>query len=122
AAVVPTAKLAARPVGAKFRSDRILLKPKSKVDLQTIGRLHARSRAHVVRTFPKIGNLQILQLPPGVEVRDFIAAYRQSDLVEYAEPDYTVELLLAPDDPAYLDGTLWNLYNTGLAGADIHAA
>jgi len=112
-------------VTATFRTDRILVKPKRSVDLPVIARLHARSRTQVLHTFPEIGNLQILQLPPGADVQDAIAAYQQSGFVEYAEPDYTVHALLAPNDPRYLDGTLWNLHNTGqnggAVGADIHA-
>lgn len=45
--------------------------------------------------------------------------------VRYAEPDYIVHALLSPNDPKYLDGTLWGLHNTGqssgLDDADIDA-
>ena len=36
-----------------------------------------------------------------------------SPVVRYAEPDYIVHALLSPNDPKYLDGTLWGLHNTG---------
>src|SRR5438105_6129563 len=78
-------------VPATFRDDRILVKPRSKVDLPAIATFHAKSGTHVLRTFSEIGNLQILQLPPGTDLRDFIAAYRESGIVEYAEPDYFVQ-------------------------------
>lgn len=48
-----------------------------------------------------------------------------TDLLRYAEPDYIVYTLTEPNDPAFLDGTLWGLRNTGqnggTAGADIDA-
>lgn len=50
----------------------------------------------------------------------------QYDFVRYAEPDYIVRSFLEPDDPYYLDGSLWGLLNTGqdggTPGADISAA
>ncbi|MCD8482672.1 MAG: S8 family serine peptidase [Verrucomicrobia bacterium] len=43
----------------------------------------------------------------------------------FAEPDYIVRILESPNDPRYLDGSLWGLRNTGqqggMAGADVNA-
>lgn len=43
----------------------------------------------------------------------------------FAEPDFIVRLTTSPNDPRYLDGSLWGLHNTGqnsgTAGADIDA-
>lgn len=43
----------------------------------------------------------------------------------YAEPDYIVRVATSPNDPRYLDGSLWGLHNTGqnagTADADIDA-
>ncbi|MCC5790855.1 MAG: S8 family serine peptidase [Opitutales bacterium] len=47
------------------------------------------------------------------------------DSIRYAEPDYIVHPTVEPNDPSFLDGTLWALNNTGqdggVAGADISA-
>lgn len=85
--------------------------------------------------------LQVIQVP-GVSVDSVINAYKDSSLVEYAEPDYRISLepsqtgikiitqstdssvSTTPDDPEY--GKLWGLHNTGQspfngkAGADIN--
>lgn len=39
----------------------------------------------------------------------------------YAEPDYIVYSFFSPDDPRYIDGSLWGLMNKQHPGADIHA-
>ena len=43
----------------------------------------------------------------------------------YAEPDYIVRVAASPNDPRYIDGSLWGLHNTGqnsgTADADIDA-
>src|SRR5262245_55051994 len=45
-----------------------------------------------------------------------ITALRQSGLFEYVEPDYIVQANLAPNDQAFVDGTLWGLRNIGKSG------
>jgi len=57
-------------------------------------------------------------------VLDVVRKYQHSGMVEYAEPDYHVSLASTfPNDPSFLDGTLWGLNNAGqnggLANADI---
>lgn len=57
---------------------------------------------------------------------DAVSRYQQSGLVEFAEPDYRVSAAATfPDDPRFLDGSLWALNNTGqsagVADADVDA-
>jgi subtilisin family serine protease len=102
-----------------FRSDRILIKPKSgPVNLANV---HSKHRVRVLRRFQNLDDLQVLRLPEGAKVEEIIAQYRQSGLVEFAEPDYWVKASAAPDDPRYVDGTLWGLNNRGQSGGLIHA-
>ncbi len=67
----------------------------------------------------------MLSVPKGETVPALIAKYQQSGLVTFAEPDYLVYAAAAPDDPLYVNGTLWGLNNYGqsggTAGADIDA-
>src|SRR6266480_2134118 len=95
-----------------FRQDRILVKPKSGI-LSGLGQLHA------------LAGVQVLPVHPHARLSVLVAFYRRSVQVEYVEPDYQVQALLAPNDFRYGDGSLWDLHNTGLyggtAGADIHA-
>ncbi|MGC9452247.1 MAG: S8 family serine peptidase [Oceanipulchritudo sp.] len=50
---------------------------------------------------------------------------QMNDLLAYAEPDAIVRPTATPDDPGYLDGSLWGMHNTGqnegVADADIDA-
>src|SRR5207247_980523 len=79
-------------------------------------------KAQVTRTFEEIGNLQIVRLPKGETVPGFIRKYEHSGLVEYAEPDYIVHVAATtPNDPLYLNGTLWGLNNTGQNGGAVDA-
>ena len=50
---------------AGLRADRILVSPRPGVDL---GALHRALGNKVHRVFPGIGNLQVLELPPGASV------------------------------------------------------
>gem|GEM_PF-805854 len=105
-----------------YRADRILVKPLPGVDLSV---LNLQLGTTVLRTFPAIGNLQVLQVPAGLPILSLVALYQQSGLVQYAEPDYGVRLLRTPNDFRYWDGSLWGLHNAGnlggTAGADIKA-
>ncbi len=56
-------------------------------------------------------NVFILKLKDGVELAALEAEYENLPYVEYAEPDYMVELLETPDDSLY--GYQWHLNNTG---------
>ena len=107
---------------AGFRADRALVKPKPGTDLTA---LHARLGTTVLRSFSGIGNLQVIQVSPGADVRALLGAFQQSGLVEYAEPDFIVQAALEPNDFRYGDGSLWGLHNTGnyggTPGADIDA-
>jgi subtilisin family serine protease len=108
-----------------FREDRILVKPRTGITQGVLAGLHQLLGVQVLQTYPGIGNLQVLQVPPTASVSDLIAVYRRSDLVEYVEPDFQVHALLAPDDFRYADGSLWGLNNVGQLGgvsdADIDA-
>ena len=112
------------PAPAGFRSDRILIKPKEGISLSTLAGLHTRLGGRVLRAFPRIANLQVVQLPKLASVPTILAAYRLSGLVAYAEPDYTVNVLMEPNDFRYGNGDLWNFKNLGqyggTPGADIH--
>jgi subtilisin family serine protease len=114
--------LAAAPADALARADRILVKPKAGANLAA---LHTLLGVQVLRTYPEMGNLQVLQLPAGTTAAAAIAGYQASALVDYAEPDVVVHALAAPDDTHYRDNSLWGLNNIGQSGgvpdADIDA-
>src|SRR6266446_4055715 len=85
------------PEAAAFSPDSILVEPKPDADLAA---LHARLGTTVLRSFPAIGNLQVVQLPQNASVTNLLVLFRQSGLVQYAEPDWIVQALdTTPHDP-----------------------
>ena len=105
---------------------RVLIKPRPVASHLELDRLHGENRCEVLRQFPSLGGLQVLRVPAGTTVRELVRKYQASPLVEYAEPDYPVRLAgNFPNDPAFVDGTLWGLNNAGqgggIANADIDA-
>lgn len=109
-----------------YRSDRILVQPKAGADEAVLSALHSINKARVLGAGRTGGGLQVLSLPPRTDVPALIAKYRRSALVEFAEFDYIRHgAVTTPNDPKYLDGTLWGLHNYGQNGgtsdADIDA-
>ncbi len=103
---------------------RILIQPKPGTEKQ-LAAFHRARGVGVLRSFDTMGRVQILLVPAKSAASRLIAEYQRSGLVEFAEPDYVRHTNLAPNDPKYVDGTLWGLnnfgQNGGTAGADIHA-
>lgn len=107
--------------GAEFRPDRILVLPKQTTSRAALANFHAAQKAEVLRIFPRLGRLQVVTVPNGDTVPGSISKYQKSGLVEFAEPDYLVHADATPNDPSYLNGTLWGLNNTGQNGGTPHA-
>jgi subtilisin family serine protease len=118
-------RVSSAAVPAEFRSDQILVQPGKNVNPGALARFHAARRVEVLKTFEHAGRVQLLRVPANESVPGLISKYQQSGLVEFAEPDYLVHASAAPNDPMYVDGTLWWLNNTGQDGgtsdADIDA-
>lgn len=111
---------------AEYRPDQILIQPKPGVSGTALAAFHAAQGASVTQTFSVAGGVQIITVPPGETVPDLIKQYQASGLVKFAEPDYLVHAdATTPNDPRFLDGTLWGLnnygQNGGTPGADISA-
>jgi subtilisin family serine protease len=106
---------------AQYRPDQILVQPKPGLMSETLAAFHAAQGTTVRQAFPAFGGLQVLALPVGASVPALIDQYTRSGLFQFAEPDYTRHTALAPNDPKYLDGTLWALNNYGQNGGTPHA-
>lgn len=106
---------------AAYRSDRILVQPKAAINSGALADFHAAQKVEVLHTFNRFHRLQVIKLPRGETVPDFVSRYQDSGLVDFAEPDYLVHADAAPDDPLYTDGTEWWLNNTGQYGGTLHA-
>jgi subtilisin family serine protease len=76
----------------------------------------------VLQTLPFADGLQVLSVPDGETVAGLVEKYQRSGLVRFAEPDYVRYLdLTTPNDPKFVDGTLWALDNYGQNGGTPHA-
>jgi subtilisin family serine protease len=74
------------------------------------------------REFEKLGNIFVLKLPAGTDIRAARADFAKDSHVEYAEPVYIFRLCMEPNDPLFAQQ--WYLHNTGqykLEDADIDA-
>ena len=52
---------------------------------------------------PDLENIYLLKTEPGVNIMEAIEEYKKDPNVEYAQPDYKVEVQMAPNDPYYQD-------------------
>ena len=103
--LMPLAWLQAQ-IRPPFREDRILVQPA----VANIDDLHRRLGTRILRSYPEIGGIQVVQLPPGLAVPQAIFEFQTSGLVQYAEPDYLVQATETnPNDPAVPDGLLGGL-------------
>ena len=110
---------------AEFRADQILIQPKAGAGTPALANFHRAHQVKVLQSFQDLRGLQVVKVPKGETVSGLISKYQASGLVEFAEPDYLVHAAAVPNDPMYLDGTLYWLNNTGQNGgtpdADIDA-
>jgi hypothetical protein len=130
AALLPLAASAQEPVivrppdGPAYREGRLLVIPKAG-RAAALNRFHGQHGARLRKAFPRLSNLQVVELPRGLSARDALARYRQSGHAAAVELDYWIEASSVPSDPAFLNGNLWHLNNTGQGGgvadADIDA-
>ncbi|MDZ4818504.1 MAG: S8 family peptidase, partial [Planctomycetota bacterium] len=110
--------------GASYREDRILIIPKAgrRIDLD---RLHGRMGARLRKKFPALGNIEVLDVPPGMSAQGLVTLYRQSGLVEAADLNIMFKACSLPNDPRTVNGDQWHLNNFGqsfgLFDADIDA-
>jgi subtilisin family serine protease len=106
---------------AAFRPDRLLIIPRQGISENSISLLHQRRGHRILRKFDWMRGLQVVQLSSRENAPEAIRRYRESGLVELAEPDYKLHALEVPNDPELLNGTQWSLYNDIESNADIHA-
>ena len=96
--LLPLAHLEAQTAQPPYREDQILVKPRLAVEL---GALHRQERTEVIKSFPRIGGLQVVRLPAGLSVEEATRRFEASGLVWYAVPDRTDYHLAQtmPNDP-----------------------
>jgi subtilisin family serine protease len=110
----------------QYRPDQIIIQPKAGAGQTALAAFHATHGGKVRRRFGAAGGAEVVALPAGMTVPGFVAEYQHSGLVKFAEPDYLFYAdATLPNDPKFVDGTLWGLnnfgQNGGTPGADIAA-
>jgi len=124
----PTDPTAVPPVGQvkalPYKTDTIIVRFKDGITHNRSAAVHAKYAGQVVREYRVPSNLQVIKVPPGMAVEQFIATYGRDADVRYAEPNYYYTLQTVPNDTRF--GELWGMNNTGQLGgavdADINAA
>jgi serine protease len=96
----------------KYREDRLFSAAEAMADAQ-MARLSARAGVALTYFRPMSGDAHVLRLPartPIAEVERIAARLSALPEVEYAEPDYIMLPLLAPNDPQY--NSQWHYHET----------
>lgn len=105
-----------------YRADQVLVGPAPGIKPSRLEEFHVEQRSRVLRTLPFADGLEVISVPVGETAAGLVSKYQRSGLVRFAEPDYIRHLdLTTPNDPQFLDGTLWALNNYGQNGGRLHA-
>ena len=105
-----------------YRPDRVLVQFKASASARAIQSFHSKHRTKLIGHSQMAGGLSVLVIPASTDVPVFLADLYTSGLVNYAEPDYIRHLAATlPNDPKFVDGTLWWLNNLGQSGGTPHA-
>lgn len=109
-------------VPAPYNPNRIMILPRQGVEEREIDALHQLTGCQVLRSFPRQGGLQILEIPSGASVPEMVQRYSDSGLVVFAEADHRVTAAATlPDDWWFQQGRLWGLNDEADPSADIDA-
>jgi subtilisin family serine protease len=105
----------------KYRTPRGFKAKEAIID--KIDELHAYAGVRLLKKL-KFTGISILEVEDkNKSIERILGDLNESDIVEYAEPDYIVHINAIPNDPEF--NKQWGLHNTGLiggtAGADIDA-
>jgi subtilisin family serine protease len=79
---------------------------------------HAEVNAKLLSTLPKL-DVQKVRAKSGETTEELLHRYRKNPLVEYAEPNFRIQIQATPNDPRF--GELYGLNNTGQSGGLVDA-
>jgi subtilisin family serine protease len=108
-----------------FSKEKILVKLKSNANASALVNIYNDIGVLHVKTFQNSG-ISLLEITDQNKTVDEIleSLNKYDQVVEYAEPDYMMQIDSIPNDPKF--GQLWGLHNTGQSGgtndADIDAS
>ncbi len=64
------------------------------------------------------GDLELWNLPPGLEIARAVRELEQNPAIEFAEPNWIYQHQAVSDDPYYTDGSLWGMYGDSTSPAN----
>lgn len=96
------------------QSSTILVKFKTSTNSDAIGKIHQTLNTKVQKSISKIG-VEVVSLPSGSNVGDFITRFKGHAEVEFAEPNYLAKVTLTPNDSLY--SSEWDLQKIGAPAA-----
>lgn len=123
--LVSNERAVAAPAAVPFSRERILIIPKAGREA-ALENQHAGEKVKIKRKFPGLGNIHVIELPPGADPEAVVERYRRNGHVEAADLDFQRwQPAAVPNDPYFVGDLLWHLNNTGATGgtpdADIDA-
>src|SRR5829696_8280454 len=71
---------------AEFHPNRIIIVPKPEKAADAAN-LHKQKGRKILKKFPRLKNLEVIELPAGEDVQAAVDEYIESGAVEFAEPD-----------------------------------
>jgi len=101
------------PPTARYVEGQLLVKFDTKTATAATAAAHAELGATEVRRFGNVEGLALVQLQPGASVGEALERYRKRPDVKYVSRNYIRSLAAVPNDPRFLDGSLWALQNNG---------
>jgi len=103
----------------KFSEDQIIVKYKQGRSFVNLSRKPGKSKVKKEKEFKQLGISVLKKLNKNKRVKEVIKELYETGEIEYAEPDYVIEINLTPNDPQF--GQLWGLHNTGQGGGTVGA-
>ena len=109
----------------RFVADELIVRFKKGTPSASMAAAHAEMGAKEMHGFASVEGLARVKLSAGMSVPAALERYRKRPDIMYAHPNYYRHTQAVPNDPYFVDGSLWGLQNLGQAGGtpgdDIHA-
>ena len=96
--------------GKEFAEGRIIVQLEEEATPADLTALNQRNDARTEEDLPR-SDVNVVDLPSDLTVKEAVERYEASPDVEYAEPDFLLQPTASPNDPSY--AKLYGLNNTG---------
>ncbi len=100
------------------RTERIIVQPRQDIDPAEFEKWSQSQPLDTVRVHSRLDNLHVMLPRSGMGQAEMIERLQASGLIEFAEPDYILSASIIPNDPDYLNGTLWGLNSAQSSSID----